>query len=342
MAILRGALIGAGFFAQNHLQAWRDLDGVTLVSVCDLDPARLAQALADFGIESGYEDAERMFAEQKLDFVDIATTLPSHKALVALAARHGVPVICQKPFAATLDDAREMVTRAGEAGIALMVHENFRWQTSIRAVRQTLDSGVIGQPFWARLSFRSAFDVYTNQPYLAEGERFIIEDLGIHVLDMARFLLGEVAWLSARTQRVNPRIKGEDVATILMAHGSGATSIVDCSYASRLEHEVFPQTLIEIEGSTGSLRLGRDYHLSVTTAEGTTSRTVEPDLLPWAERPWFNIQESVLNIQRHWVQCLRNGAVPETSGQDNLRTLALVEAAYRSAASGITVIPDMK
>src|SRR3569833_3437637 len=176
MAILRGALIGAGFFAQNHLQAWRDLDGVIFDSVCDLDPARLAQALADFGIESGYEDAARMLAEQKLDFVDIATTLPSHKALVALAARHGVPVICQKPFAATLDDAREMVTRAGEAGIALMVHENFRWQTSNRAVRQTLDSGVIGQPFWARLSFRAAGGGGAGRPGRAGGGRGSGED----------------------------------------------------------------------------------------------------------------------------------------------------------------------
>ena len=59
-----------------------------------------------------------------------------------------------------------------------------------------------------------------------------------------------------------------------------------------------------------------------------------PPLLPWAERPWHNIQESVLNILRHFVDCLRRGAEPETSGADNLKTLALVHAAYASAAQG--------
>ena len=101
------------------------------------------------------------------------------------------------------------------------------------------------------MSFRSGFDVYAAQPYLATDERFIIQDLGIHILDVARFLFGDVATLAATTQRVNPRIRGEDVATMLLAHESGVTSVVDCSYASRLPRENFPETLLEIEGDRG-------------------------------------------------------------------------------------------
>ena len=69
---------------------------------------------------------------------------------------------------------------------------------------------------------------------------------------------------------------------------------------------------------------------------GGETRVIDaaPPLLPWAERPWHNIQESVLNIQRHFVECLRPGREPETSGADNLKTLALVYAAYDSAADG--------
>jgi len=81
------------------------------------------------------------------------------------------------------------------------------------------------------------------------GERFIIEDLGIHTLDIARFLLGDVKALTARTKRVNPQIKGEDVATILLDHESGMTSIVDVSYATKLGVEPFPETSVEIDGS---------------------------------------------------------------------------------------------
>ncbi len=192
----------------------------------------------------------------------------------------------------------------------------------------------IGRPFWGRVSFRSGFDVYAAQPYLATDARFIIQDLGIHILDVARFLFGDVATLTATTQRVNQGIRGEDVATMLLAHESGVTSVVDCSYASRLPRENFPETLLEIEGEDGSLRLDAGYGLSVCAGGAVRVIDAAPPLLSWAERPWHNIQESVLSIERHFADCLRQGREPETSGADNLKTLALVYAAYDSAANG--------
>lgn len=339
MTTLRGALIGCGFFAVNQMHAWAQLPGASITAICDRDPARLAAVGQQFDIAARYADAETMLREVRPDFVDIATTAPSHRALVELAASLGIPVICQKPFAPTMADARAMVAACEAAGVPLMVHENFRWQSAILAVKQVLDTGAIGAPFFGRVSFRSAYDVFSGQPYLAEGERFIIEDLGIHSLDVARFLFGDAAAITARTARVNPAIRGEDVATMLLAHAGAMTSVVDCSYATRAEEELFPQTLVEIDGAAGSLKLGPGYRLSVTTSVGTRHADVSPELLPWASRPWHNIQESVLLIQRHFVEGLREGRAPDTSGADNLKTLALVEAAYLSAATGRTVDP---
>ncbi|OJF94400.1 Gfo/Idh/MocA family oxidoreductase [Pararhizobium antarcticum] len=337
MPDLRGALIGCGFFAVNQMHGWNDVQGAGIVAICDRDPERLKLVGDQFGIGRRYTDAGLMFADGGFDFVDIATTVNSHRALVEMAAAHKVPAICQKPFAPTLDDARAMVTACDAAGIPLMIHENFRWQTPIQAVRRVLDSGAIGTPFWGRFSFRSGYDVFSGQPYLAEGKRFIIEDLGIHTLDIARFLLSDVSSLSARTKRVNPRINGEDVATILLDHENGATSIVDVSYATKQSVEPFPETLIEIDGTEGSLRLSQGYELQVTNAGGTVNTAVAPTLLPWASRPWHNIQESVYAIQQHWADCLKAGAQTATAGADNLKTFALVEASYQSAASLETV-----
>ncbi len=337
MTGLKGALIGCGFFAVNQMHAWRDVEGAGIVAICDRDPARLKAVGDQFGVERRYSDAAELFAAGGFDFVDIATTVPSHRPLVEMAARHKVPVICQKPFALSLADAKAMVTACREAGIPLMVHENFRWQTPIQAVRRLLDSKAIGTPFWGRFSFRSGYDVFSGQPYLAEGERFIIEDLGIHTLDIARFILGDVKTLTARTKRVNPKIKGEDVATILLDHESGATSVVDVSYATKLGTENFPETLIELDGSEGTIRLSAGYRLEVSNASGTIVSDASPQLLSWASRPWHNIQESVYAIQDHWVERLKNGGEPATSGADNLKTFALVEAAYESAATGRTV-----
>ncbi|WP_099867562.1 Gfo/Idh/MocA family protein [Pararhizobium haloflavum] len=332
--MLKGALIGCGFFAQNHLHAWRDIDGAQIIALCDRDTARLSQTADAFTIARTHDDAARMLEEEDLDFVDIATTAATHRPLVEMAASHGLHIICQKPFAETMEDAAAMVEAADRAGVTLMVHENFRWQSALRTVRAVLDEGRIGAPFFGRVSFRSAYDVYAGQPYLATGERFIIEDLGIHILDIARFLFGDVATLAASTKRVNPKIRAEDVATMMLVHQGGATSIVDCSYATRLPRENFPETLIEIDGSEGTLRLGADYRLSVHDGDETGETDVAPPLLSWAERPWHNIQESVLAIQRHFVDCLSAGRQPETSGRDNLKTLALVHAAYASAESG--------
>ncbi len=333
---MKGALIGCGFFAQNQLHAWRDIAGAEIVALCDRDAGRLGTSAKAFGIGRTYSDAAQMFAGGGLDFVDIATTAPSHRPLVEMAARAGVHIICQKPFAETMEDARAMVAAVQAAGKTLMVHENFRWQSAIQKALQVVHSGTIGTPFFGRVSFRSGYDVFSGQPYLAEGERFIIEDLGIHILDIARAFFGDVARISATTRRVNPAIKGEDVATMLLSHETGVTSVVDCSYATRRQPETFPETLLEIDGTLGTLRLEAGYRLIVQT-EGAVQTDVSPPLLTWAERPWHNIQESVQIIQQHFVDCLAAGAVPATCGVDNLKTLALVEAAYLSAATGKTV-----
>ena len=96
-----------------------------------------------------------------------------------------------------------------------------------------------------------------NQPYLAEEERFILLDLGIHVLDVARVFLGEADRLYCQAQSIRPGIRGEDMATMMLHHRSGATSVVDCSYASRLDPDPFPETLLHLEGTRGSLVLAR-------------------------------------------------------------------------------------
>ncbi len=339
-APLRAGVIGCGFFAQNHLHAWRDLPQVTLAAVCDRDAGRAKQAAEHFGAAAWYTDAAEMFAAASLDFVDVATTMPSHRPLVELAARHGLPVIVQKPFAPTWDDCVAMVATCKAAGVPLMVHENFRFQAPLQAVRRVLEQGAIGTPYFGRVSFRTGYDVFANQPYLAEEEHLIILDLGIHVLDMARVYLGEVETVYCQAQRIDPSVRAEDMATMLLRHRSGATSIVDCSYRSRISPDPFPQTLVHLEGPRGSIELEAGFRMRVTSDGRTTETDVSTPLLSWTSEPWHTAQESVLNTQRHWVECLLSGRAPQTSGEDNLRTYALVTAAYRSAAERRAVLPD--
>lgn len=353
--IVRGALIGCGFFAENQMQAWQQLQRegkrVEIVALCDRDPQRLAHFQTLFGIDATFTDASEMFEafagsgadgkDSGLDFVDIATTTASHAALVPLAADHGVDIICQKPFAGSLETARQLIEHCQARGVTLSIHENFRWQQAVRRTIEVLRGGAIGRPFFGRISYRSGFDVYRAQPYLAQVERFIIEDLGIHVLDIARALFGEVDRLGCEIHRVNPAIRGEDVATLMLHHDAGVTAVVDCSYATRLADDPFPQSLIEIDGERGSLRLRQDFMLEIHDAEGHRDiRDVRPAPPSWSEAPWMPIQQSVLAFQSDWLDARRQGRPAETRGEDNFNTLALVEAAYRAAASHRVVAPE--
>ncbi len=336
---LRLAVIGCGFFAQNHLHAWSEIPEVELIAVCDRDPARAEAARQRFGAPAAYTDVEAMLRAERLDFVDIATTMETHRALVGLAAAHGVHVIVQKPLAPSWEDCVAIVESCRAANVRLMVHENFRFQSPILAVRKAGAEGRIGTPHFAQLSFRSGYDVYSGQPYLATEKRFILIDLGIHILDVCRAIMGEAQTLYCLTQQVNPEIAGEDVATTLIRHAGGGVSIVDCSYSSRRLPELFPQTILRIEGSAGTIELLEGYRLRVTSNGAVEERDAEPVTPGWTEKPWHVVQESVLNLQRHWISAWMNGTDPETSGVDNLRTYGLVMAAYASAERGGAVVP---
>jgi predicted dehydrogenase len=211
----------------------------------------------------------------------------------------------------------------------------------MRAVKKVLTQGTIGTPTWARLSWRTGFDVYRGQPYLAEEEKLVIQDVGIHILDLARFFLGEVAHLSCETQKRNARIRAEDTATIMMRHTSGAVSVVEATYGAKRGDDPFPETMLEIEGDGGSLILTRGEKMTVTTQGLTFEDQVGGPLLHWTSRPWHVSQEAVLHTNRHMLECVRDGLPADTSGEDNLKTYALVEAAYEAARSHAAVKPAL-
>src|SRR5262249_51044577 len=126
---LNGALIGCGHVAQYHLEAWKHVPDARLVAVCDLLPERLEWAATIVPEARRYPGDEAMFeAEERLDFVEICTLPESHRELVDLAARRGAHILCQKPAAVVRPDLRAMIGTCDEAGVRLMIHENWRYR----------------------------------------------------------------------------------------------------------------------------------------------------------------------------------------------------------------------
>lgn len=331
------AVVGCGFFAQNHLHGWRDLvaEGVELVAVCDIDAKKAEEAARTFAAPRFYTDAGALLDKEKVDCVDIVTRMENHLHMVEIAAGHGVDIILQKPLASDWNEACKVVEIARKAGVRLAIHENFRWQSPMRKLKDVIDSGAIGRPTWARIAFRTGYDIYAVQ----QAKRYAILDVGIHMLDLARFFLGDVERLSCETQTRNPENAGEDTATIMMRHRSGAVSIVECSMELRIDPDPFPETLVTIEGERGSASVGPGLAAHITSSGETCDVNFGSPLLPWTSQPWHTVQESVLRTEEAVVRAWRNGKDPESSGDDNLKTYALVEAAYEAARLGRAVAP---
>lgn len=333
MQNLRFAMIGTGFWSTFQLAGWMEAGGVECVALCNRTISKAAVLGEQFGISKIYsiDDIEKMLDQEALDFIDICTNVETHFPFTKLAAERGIPVVCQKPMATTLAEAEQMVSICQEAGIPLFINENWRWQHPIRQFKQVLESGVIGKPFRARIDYRNSFPVFDNQPFLKELDKFILTDIGSHILDTARALFGEAKRLYCQTYRVHPDINGEDVATVVMTMGDEITVTCDMSYASRREHDRFPESYIEVEGSKGFLELGPDFWIRQTTVDGTIATRHKPPRYKWADPAYDVVHSSIVPAQASFVASLNGTAEAENTGEDNLKTMQLVFGSYASA-----------
>jgi predicted dehydrogenase len=338
MSELRLAILGAGFWAQFQIGAWKEIPGTRCVAIYNRTKWKAEALAARFGIPAVYDEAEAMLDREQVDFIDIITDNASHGRFVKMAAARRLPVICQKPMAPTLAECEEMMEACRAAGVPLLIHENWRWQTPIRALKAVLDSGVIGRPARATLSAISGVDDYVNQPFLKELDRLLLADMGVHLLDTSRFLFGEAEALYCHATRVQPDIKGEDMATIMMRMQNGMTVVSEIALARiPVERDYFIQTSIFVEGQRGSAELAPDYWIRVTTADGTHARRHPPPRYPWGDPAYEVATSSIVDCHRNLLAALRGEAQAETAAEDNIKTLRLLEGCYESAAMSCVV-----
>lgn len=322
----RIGLIGAGWVTQHHLAGWQALAGRARV-VAIADPARdKAQARADaFGIARVYEDAASMLADGGLDAVDIAAPRAVHAALVRQVAATGLPILCQKPLAPTLDEAAQLVVDVGDAA-RLMVHENWRFRAYYREAAAWLKAGRIGRVKAARLVLATSgtvpdaegrYPALERQPFMRTEQRMLVAEVLIHHLDTLRMLLGPMSVKAAALSRNCPVMAGEDGAVIQLETQGGAGISVFASFAV---HGAPPAQAdwLEIIGETGTLRLDG----ATLSCMGYAPETRQYDL-------GEAYQGSYNATLAHFIDALASGAPFETAPADNLETLRLVEDCYR-------------
>lgn len=343
----RVAIFGCGFWSAYQVAGWLEQPGVEIVALYNRTRARAEALAARFGNPPVYDDPEALLDGESIDAIDVITDVDTHPRFIHLAAARGIPVICQKPLAPSLEAAERMVAACREAGVPLLVHENWRWQTPIRAFREALRTPGLGRVFRARIDFNNGFPVFRNQPFLRDLEQFILTDIGSHILDAARFLFGEASTLFCQTERLHADIRGEDVATVVMRMAGPATidpgAVVTCNMAyaeNHLEHDRFPETYLFAETEHGSVELAPDFWVRTTTRDGTHARRHPPPRYPWADPAYDVVQSSIVPCCADLLAALRGEKTAETTGADNLRTVRLVFGAYESARTGQAVRPE--
>lgn len=328
---LKGALIGCGFFASNHILAWKEIKDVEIIAVCDLNINKANHYKKKYKIQYSFDSILIMVNDLELDFVDVVTTMETHLSICKILSKYKIPTSLQKPFSNKLNNAKKIVNLYKKNNTTLMIHENFRWQTPIMKIKEIISKYKLGKPVYSKISFRHANPVgYINQPYLYKLKKYLILDVGIHLYDLSRFFMGDAKNLFTINQNTNKKFIGETSFTSLINHKLGGISIVDASISSIKKPDRFAQTLIHLECEKGSIDLDYNYKITLHTNNKKIYFLAKPKKYKWISSPWEQIQESVVNTHIHFIECLQNNKIPDTSGKDNLKSLAMVFASYES------------
>ncbi|MEL7257875.1 MAG: Gfo/Idh/MocA family oxidoreductase [Pseudomonadota bacterium] len=326
------ACLGAGYFAQFHYDSWARMPEVELVGSCDLDLVKAAAT----GLPA-YDDLGQMLDEADPDVLDIIVPPNAHAAAIEQAIAHGVQtIICQKPFCRALAEARHIAHRAEAAGVALVVHENFRFQPWYRAIKSALADGAIGQFHQATFRFRPGDGqgpraYLDRQPYFQKMPRFLVHETAVHWIDTFRYLFGEPVSVYADLRKLNPVIEGEDAGYILFEYADGARALFDGN--RHLDHAAdnLRRTMGEalIEGTDGALGLSGDGSVHVRGQGALEMETVlGPDT-------WNGFGgDCVHALQAHVIAGLQSDGVLENTAPDYLKVLEIEEAVYASAKLG--------
>ena len=331
MKKLKGALIGCGFFAENHILAWKELRNIEIICVCDLDIKKANKFKSKFNILHSYSSIELMLKKHKIDFVDVVTTMDTHLNIGKILSKYKIPTSIQKPFAESLSNAKKIVYLYKKNKTPLMVHENFRWQSPLLKLKEIINKEQLTKPHYAKISFRHANPVgYTNQTYLYDLKEYLTLDVGIHLFDLSRFFMGEAQSIYTVNQNTNNKFKGETDFISLIRNRNNSITIVDASISSIKKPDRFAQTLVNLEFSNGSIDL--DYNYKITLHKNNKKKIYDgkPKKYKWISKPWDQIQESVINTHKHFIDSLINNIEHNTSGEDNIKSLSLVFNSYKS------------
>jgi predicted dehydrogenase len=311
--------------AEYHLRGWLRIPEVEIVALCDPDRARSEGRRTEFVPQAQlYGSLDAALATEKLNFVDILSPPWLHREHCLRAVAAGVHIICQKPLCNELSEAAKLVAELGSYDKIFAVHENHPYRPWFRRILQLNKEGFFGTIRHVALVQHDARE--PPERFKADAERGVMLEYGVHLVDMLRKLLAEPKHISASFGRINPRVRGESLATAIYRCSEG-TGLIDISWKAA-PPELGSATVIGDRGLAV-------YDGRMTRGQHSRFRLFQEGQLVLEEQrcPTDDFCDSFYLLQRELTDAMLTGQKPPQTAADNLKTLAGTFAAYDAADS---------
>ena len=338
---IRLSIVGTGYFSQFHFDAWKRLD-IEVVGICSLNKNEALKRSKQFKKCKVYSDFTTMINDSKPNLVDIIVPPQNHLNFIKIAAQSNVNIICQKPFTNSLQEAKKAIKIAEKYGVTIAVHENFRYQPWYIKINEILKSSLLGDLFQVNFRMRpgdgQGKDAYlSRQPYFQKMERFMIHETAIHIIDVFRFLFGDIKSVFAKLSKLNNYIKGEDAGIVFFEFESGMRGLFDGNRLS--DHIAIDRRLtigeMLIEGSKGSLRLNGNGEIFYRKFSENEEKIIVYE--------WNNIGfagDSVFYYQKHLLDHFVNGQELKNEAKEYIENLKIEDLIYKSNQSNQFIEKD--
>jgi len=322
---LRVGIVGFGRAGRVHLDAWRAVPGVSVAAVCDPSPEVVRAARAE-GLHA-VRELDELFAERTLDAVSIVAPPAQHAPLAIAALEHGLHVLCEKPLAIQGASATRMLQVSARTGRHLLLATKFRHVPDILVARGLIAGGAIGDVLGFEIDFSSRVDMCErwNARRSISGGGVIIDN-GCHAFDIIAYLFGTVRRVMATCLKPAQGLAVEDSATLMVEVPGDVIGRVDLSWSIASERE----TYVMIHGTEGSIDIG--WRRSRVRLRGREPRTLGVGV--------YDRHTSHVAMMQAFVDVLAGKRRPWVLPGECLRTVAAVEAAYRSLRAGSWVTVD--
>jgi len=335
---VRVGVIGSGFIGNIHVDALKRVPDAEIVAVASKTPGKAAAFAAERGIPNAYEDYRELLARDDIDAVTVGVPNYLHEEVVCAAAEAGKHIMCEKPFARTIQEAERMLAAVREAGVKLVYGEMLCFAPKYVRAKRLVEEGALGEVFLVKQSEEhdGPHSPWFWDVNLSGGG--VLLDMGCHSIEFARWILDRPAVKSVTAQMGTyvhtDKTQGEDHSICIVEFENGAIGVAENSWAKTGGVD----DRAEIYGSRGHTRadLIRGNALMTHSKAGYGYAVEKADTtVGWTftgfEEEWnYGFPQEM----EHFVRVVQGLEEPIETGEDGLEVLKIIYAAYQSAGEG--------